>query len=53
MPFAMLRPVGTRMEGRSVSSALVTGNFFQMLGVQAALGRTLMPGDDERLPVGR
>jgi predicted permease len=42
---AMLRRVGTRMEGRPVSSTLVTGNFFQVLGVQAALGRTLMPGD--------
>jgi predicted permease len=42
---AMLRPVGTRMEGRPVTSTLVTGNFFQVLGVQAALGRTLMPGD--------
>jgi predicted permease len=45
---AMLRPIGTRMEGRPVSSTLVTGNFFQMLGVQAALGRTLMLGDDDR-----
>ena len=31
-----------------MSAALVTGNFFQVLGVQAALGRTLTPGDDER-----
>ncbi len=30
-----------------MSSTLVTGNFFQVLGVQAALGRTLTPGDDE------
>ncbi len=28
---AMLRPVGTRMEGRPASSTLVTGNFFQVL----------------------
>ncbi len=46
--FAMLRPVRTRIEGRQVTSALVTGNFFQVLGVQAALGRTLTPGDDDR-----
>ena len=46
--FAMLRPVRTRIEGRVANSALVTGNFFQVLGVQAALGRPLMPGDDER-----
>ena len=46
--FAMLRPVRTRIEGRLANSALVTGNFFQVLGVQAALGRPLTPGDDER-----
>jgi len=34
-----------RIEGRPAVSALVTANFFQVLGVQAALGRTLMPGD--------
>ena len=39
---------GARIEGRPRDSALVTGNFFQVLGVQAALGRTLMPEDDER-----
>ena len=33
---------GTRMEGR-----LVTGNFFHVLGVSAARGRTLTPSDDE------
>lgn len=38
----------TRIEGHLAVSALVTGNFFQVLGVQAALGRPLMPGDDER-----
>src|SRR4051794_27742811 len=46
--FAMLRPVRTRIEGRLVNSALVTGSFFQVLGVQAALGPTLTPQDDER-----
>jgi hypothetical protein len=46
--FAMLRPVRTRIEGRVSNSDLVTGNFFQVLGVQAALGRPLTPGDDER-----
>jgi hypothetical protein len=45
---AMVRPVRTRIEGRLVSSALVTGNFFPVLGVQAALGRPSTPGDDER-----
>jgi predicted permease len=46
--FAMLRPVRIRIEGRLANSALVTGNFFQVLGVQAALGRPLMPSDDQR-----
>jgi predicted permease len=38
----------TRIEGRPAVAVLVTGNFFQVLGVQAALGRSLIPGDDER-----
>ena len=53
------RPASSRMpsrcgthagpvEGRLARSALVTGNFFQVLGVQAALGRPLLPEDDER-----
>jgi predicted permease len=49
--FAMLNsgdPNLTRIEGRSAIAVLVAGNFFQVLGVQAALGRPLMPGDDER-----
>jgi len=50
--FAMLRAVRTRIEGRPVMAALVTGNFFQVLGVQAAIGRPLTPDDDER-SVGR
>jgi predicted permease len=44
---AMVQNIETRIEGRPMSSSLVTGNFFQMLGVQAALGRTLTPRDDE------
>ena len=32
-----------------MSGTLVTGNFFQVLGVGAALGRTLTPADDERV----
>ena len=45
---AVLRPVQARVDGRRVMSALVSGNFFTMLGVQAALGRPLTPLDDER-----
>jgi hypothetical protein len=38
----------TRIDGHPARAALVSGNFFQVLGVQAALGRPLLPGDDER-----
>jgi predicted permease len=44
---AMVRPVRTRIEGRLRTAALVTGNFFQMLGVQPMLGRPLLLRDDE------
>ena len=50
--FAMVRSIETRIEGRAVSSTLVTGNFFQLLGVQAALGRAFTP-DDDRAGAGR
>jgi predicted permease len=46
--FATLDLTLTRIEGRLAASGLVTGNFFQVLGVQAALGRPLLPEDDER-----
>jgi predicted permease len=36
------------VEGQLARSFLVTGNFFQVLGVQAALGRPLLPEDDQR-----
>jgi predicted permease len=45
--FAMSDPGMKRFEGRPSRPVLVTGNFFQALGVQAALGRPLLPGDDE------
>lgn len=35
------------IEGRTMEGPLVTGNFFQVLGVSAALGRTFAPSDDE------
>ncbi|HKE84440.1 MAG TPA: ABC transporter permease [Vicinamibacterales bacterium] len=46
---AILRPVRTRIDGRVVSGALVTGNFFEMVGVDAALGRTLTRDDDRMI----
>ena len=35
----------TRAKGHIMLGNLVTGSYFQMLGVNAALGRTLLPGD--------
>src|SRR5947199_24085 len=35
----------TRTEGHIMLGNLVTGNYFQMLGVNAAMGRTLLPED--------
>lgn len=45
--FATIRAVRVRIDGRTASSALVTGNFFRALGVSAVLGRSLTPDDDE------
>lgn len=45
--FAMLPDIDSRIDGRMMAGTLVTGNFFQVLGVDAALGRTLTPDDDE------
>ena len=39
--------VDTRIDGRRMEGSLVTGNFFHVLGVSAARGRTLTPADDE------
>ncbi|OLE78865.1 MAG: hypothetical protein AUF76_18280 [Acidobacteria bacterium 13_1_20CM_2_65_9] len=35
----------TRIEGHTAYALLVTGNYFRMLGVEAAIGRTLQPSD--------
>jgi predicted permease len=45
--FASIRPVRARIDGRSVRFALVSGNFFQVLGVSPVLGRSLTSDDDE------
>ena len=45
--FAMVE-LGARVEDRLVRGTAVTGNFFRVLGVQATLGRPLLPEDDER-----
>ncbi len=50
--FARLPDITSRIDGRMMEGHIVTGNFFQVLGVDAALGRTLTPDDDMR-PAGR
>jgi hypothetical protein len=42
---AAFSTVFARVNGRPVKKALVTGNYFSMLGVGAAVGRTLDPAD--------
>jgi len=50
--FAMVAETDSRVGGRTMSGSLVTGNFFQVLGVGAARGRVLTPADDDdRNPV--
>jgi hypothetical protein len=39
------RSVLTRQDGRDIFGHLVNGDYFRMLGVGAALGRTLLPAD--------
>ena len=38
--------LGRGRSARQVSGELVTGNYFQLLGVRAELGRTLLPSDE-------
>ena len=50
--YAEVPEIDTRVDGRLLTGSLVTGNFAQVVGVAAALGRTLTPADDEA-PGGR
>jgi len=45
--FAMVAETDSRVNGRTMGGSLVTGNFFQVLGVGAVRGRVLTPADDE------
>jgi predicted permease len=45
--FATTGDVDAWIEGTKREGALVTGNFFQVLGAGAARGRTLTPADDQ------
>ena len=40
--------VGVESDGGLATGQLVTGNYFNVLGVRAGLGRTLLPTDDAR-----
>ena len=42
-----IRSLRTRLEGRYAAATLVDGEFFHMLGVNAALGRALLPEDNQ------
>ena len=45
--YAELPDVDSLVDGRLSFGTFVTGNFFQVLGVSAAMGRALTPADDE------
>jgi predicted permease len=47
---ARVLDISERIERRMMHGALVTGNFFRVAGVDAALGRTLTPDDDGPAP---
>ena len=46
--YAELADIDTRIDGRMMAGTLVTGNFFQVVGVDAVMGRALTPADDVR-----
>jgi predicted permease len=45
--YAQLSNVDSLVDGRVMFGTFVTGNFFHVVGVSAALGRALTPADDE------
>jgi predicted permease len=45
--FASTPEIDAWIDGQRMEGPLVTGNFFHLLGVSAARGRTLTPSDDE------
>lgn len=46
--YATLPDVDLRVDGRVMAVTLVTGNFFQVVGVNPVMGRPLSPADDGR-----
>jgi predicted permease len=45
--YAQLSDIDSRVDGRLLFGTYVTGNFFQVLRVNAMMGRTLVPADDD------
>jgi hypothetical protein len=45
--YAEVSGIAIRADGRNYLSTFTTGNFFQVAGVTATMGRTLTPADDE------
>jgi hypothetical protein len=48
--YAEVSQVDSRVDERLMFGTFVTGNFFQVVGVSAAMGRALTPADDEPFP---
>ena len=46
--YAALPDIDLRVDGQMMAVTLVSGNFFQVVGVRSVLGRALAPADDER-----
>ena len=46
--YAAVDEIDLRIDGRMMSVTLVTGNFFQVVRVNPAMGRALTPADDAR-----
>jgi putative ABC transport system permease protein len=46
--YAALSDIDLRVDGRMMAVTLVSGNFFQVVGVNPVMGRALAPSDDER-----
>ncbi len=44
--YAAVSDIDLRVDGRMTAASLVTGNFFQVLRVEPAVGRALVPADD-------
>jgi predicted permease len=46
--YAAVSEIDLRLDGRTMAVTLVTGNFFQVVRVDAVMGRSLSPADDRR-----